>query len=40
MVARAGHASPGAAVQFGRSLSAALNFTTGLRTFQASRRAR
>ena len=40
IVARAGHVSPGAAVQSGIALSAALNLTTGLRTFQSSRRAR
>ena len=38
IVARAGQVSPGAAVHSGSAVSAALNFTTGLRTFHASRR--
>ena len=38
IVAWAGQSAPGAAVHSGSAVSAALNFTTGLRTFQASRR--
>ena len=40
IVARAGQSAPGAAVHSGSAVSAALNLTTGLRTFHASSRAR
>jgi hypothetical protein len=40
IVARAGQSAPGAAVHCGNAVSAALNFATGLRTFQASSRSR
>jgi hypothetical protein len=40
IVARAGQLSPGAALHSGSAVSAALNLTTGLRTFHASSRAR
>ena len=40
IVAWAGQCAPGAAVHSGSDVSAALNFTTGLRIFQASSRAR
>ena len=38
IVACAGQSAPGAAVHSGSAVSAALNFTTGLRIFHASRR--